>query len=530
MQKQVYINDVKQMFVALGGLCILYFFMFCNFWWGNHDWEYLKEGVSLRSGLFEMRYSQHLWASLLFDGHVLPVLCYLLGICGIGCIGFGVGKYLEVDKKYWFLLVLFIGANPHIFGLFYFVYLFFSFIAWSLVGVLLLFATEGKMKWYKFFLSVLGFVSVFGSYPPNLAFLFVLFVAKRLLMLEKGSENFKDICIRGAYFLGEIVCALLIYKIIYKQLLEFYLVNVEMYNIQLKGIWDIVKTFPHELVNAFGQMWQRYSFLGWDYVLPLNLIVGLAFFSVVRKSTCKWVSVLLVVGMFFVSRATFIVAERTDVSPFRLVYWARLGIYLFSLAVLLREKEIWVRNLFFLLLFFVLSKFVVINYEIQKVQKFGFDGARMYYDRVHNLLVENKNFDDKKKYISYNFGQPNFREKLYKDEFSTNELSGYRLALEFDLANVLFWEDEKSPIIIGAGINNKGILKVNRGGGEKWKNHEYWKNNPKNIENIRHWLYTKARSYPDENFVYTDDKYLILILKNYDFYNDRETVVDFLDK
>ena len=58
----------------------------------------------------------------------------------------------------------------------------------------------------------------------------------------------------------------------------------------------------------------------------------------------------------------------------------------------------------------------------------------------------------------------------------------------------------------------------------------YWRNNPENMENIRYWLYTSARPYPHENSIYIDDKYLLLILESYDFYNYRELVAMGLDR
>ena len=101
-------------------MIVLYFYMLCNFWWGNHDWGYLLSGASIESGLFEARYSQHLFTILVLDGHILPVLFFLMGFLCISGIGICVGKYLEIDSKYWWVIALFIGANPHIFALFYY--------------------------------------------------------------------------------------------------------------------------------------------------------------------------------------------------------------------------------------------------------------------------------------------------------------------------------------------------------------------------------------------------------------------------
>ena len=74
------------------------------------------------------------------------------------------------------------------------------------------------------------------------------------------------------------------------------------------------------------------------------------------------------------------------------------------------------------------------------------------------------------------------------------------------------------------------LLKVDRDGGDKWKSGEFWMNNPENMKNIRYWLYTKAKPYPDKNFIYIDDRYILLVLKSHEFYNYRELVARALDK
>ena len=127
-------------------------------------------------------------------------------------------------------------------------------------------------------------------------------------------------------------------------------------------------------------------------------------------------------------------------------------------------------------------------------------------------------------------GQPNFRAKYYNDEFNTSEMVGYKFTFEFDVANYLFWEDEKSPVTIGAGISGRDVLRVNKGDKKKWIDMEFWRNNPENMDNIRYWLYMIAKPYPDINSIYVDDRYLILILDKYDFYNYREIVAKGLDK
>jgi hypothetical protein len=91
----------------------------------------------------------------------------------------------------------------------------------------------------------------------------------------------------------------------------------------------------------------------------------------------------------------------------------------------------------------------------------------------------------------------------------------------------LFWEENFTPVAVGAGIlDNFSILRVNRDGGEFWNDQEYWLDNPENMKAIRMWLYTQAKV----GDIYIDDKYILAVLDEVDFYKNRELVATSLDK
>ena len=51
---------LKAFLISFSIISIVYSFMIFQFWWGNHDWEFLKDGILLKDGFFEARYAQHL--------------------------------------------------------------------------------------------------------------------------------------------------------------------------------------------------------------------------------------------------------------------------------------------------------------------------------------------------------------------------------------------------------------------------------------------------------------------------------------
>lgn len=531
MLEYCYKKYIKSVIISFSVLCLLYLYMLSNFWWGNHDWGYLLSGASFKSGLFEARYSLHLFIDFILDKHILPIFtffCVFICICLLGII---IGRYFNIAQKYWVILCLFIGVNSHIFVIFYYLHYSFSLVVWGLVGVCLLFLSERKHSFVKFLFGSVGFSLILGSYPPNLAFIFVIFVAKRIFDYVDEKQNIKQNIFSFLFLGGQILVAGCCFKIIFSYLINNRFINDYMYNIKTRDILDIIKSLPNEILNSIFQLFQCFSFMEYGYILPLSILVLVACFIVYKKSSSKCWIIFLLISLFLASRFAFILSEGSGIAVFRLMYWGRLGLYIFAISVLMKQKDIWIKNLLFLLLIVFFFNNIVANFEIQKVQNLGFLSGRLYQKRLLETVVKNNNYDKDVEYISLNFGQPNFRKRFYNDKYMTGELIGYEMVFNFDVANYLFWEENRNQVIIGGRIDGASLLMVNRDeGNEKWQNGTYWKNNLENMKNIRYWLYTKAKPYPSDDAVYIDDKYMLLVLDPLIFYKKRELVINNLDK
>ena len=125
-------------------LTLVYSFVMCSFYWGNHDWHYLKNGMSLSSGLFEARYSMHLFSVLFTNGHILPILTVFFGLFGVVLLGIVSGIYLGFEKrsKEFLIFVLLIGLFPYSSIVLYYLFIAIPLNWWAVFGVLLLFLSE----------------------------------------------------------------------------------------------------------------------------------------------------------------------------------------------------------------------------------------------------------------------------------------------------------------------------------------------------------------------------------------------------
>lgn len=515
---------LKSFFIS----CVVWGFMIAQFWWGDHDWGYLKGGVKFQDGFFEARYSQHLFTILFFDGNVLPVFSIVCALAFLTLLALITAVYLEIPKeKYLFyIFVLFVSLNPYAFVFFYYVYLAIPFMAWPLVGVCGLFLAE-KYNWRQFCLGAVIWFLLLGSYPPNIALIFTLFCAKRLIRYCEGKESFGQSVKTGGWYLAQFLAGLIGFKLLCALLQRKHLINLEMYNIQVKSFEDMLVQIPYELWMSVGQLFNVQTFMGWDYCLLLALPIALAVWRLYDVSSGKrTILTLFLFAVFMASRCTFLISASAKIGFLKMEYFGRLGLELFALSVLARMKRQWVQNFYVLWGVIVLALFVVRDYDVQKIQFLGFRSGREYQARLLDKIWEHPAFVMAPKYISFSFGYPNFRRHYFDDKYQAEEFVGKPMVLDFNIVAALFWEEEIQPVVVGSGVYDKSVLRVDISKSQYWANGDYWKNNSENMKNMRYWVYQEAKF----GSVYVDDKYIILVQDMSEFYKNRELILTKLDE
>ena len=516
---------IESVLTGWGLCCLVYAFMFCSFFWGNHDWEYLQHGAELNSGFFEVRYSQHILSVLFFNGQFLPVMTVLCALLGLTAFAVFSGAYLYVpfNKAAYLGLILFIGLNPHIFVLFYYQHILLSFIYWPLICLAVMYWFEQKQIIWRFLVLVMALVGGFGSYPPFFTVIFCVFITRQLISYVENKKTLKEIIYLCLYFGLALIFALGIQKVIHLWLIRVGYVSPDMYNLQTRGLADIIKILPFELWMSVKQLFLQHAFMGNGYILTTVLMVFSAVLLILLKAKNKWMCGLFILACFLASRFTFIVASQTSGALFRIEYWGRLGLYIFALSILLKQDKRIIKNFVYLVLVCCLSVFAKADLEVQKVQALAFNAEAKYQQRIFERIVQHENFDIKKSYISFVFGLPNLRRHFYKDENETpNEILDYGMIFGFDFVNKLFESEGKSPIAVGMEIWEKRFFRAVR---NNLPGDLYNSSDGIYIEPISYWLYNDARPYPNINAIYMDDRYIILVPDAKTFYQKREQFI-----
>lgn len=511
----------KNIFRVWLAYCLVYSVMLFWFWWGNHDWRYLKDGIKLSDGFFEARYSVHFLTTILLEGQILPVLSYVLALLALSVQGGIVAKYLEVPEKNpkHFLFLLLIGVSPYVFILFYYVFLAFSLCFWGTVAVALLFFSEKPYRKMKFVVGVVGYILILGSYPPILAMLAVLFVGRRIFMYQASRQTLREVFFNGILFLLQLGCSLVCYRLFFIFLKQKGYLNPQMYNIQISSFTDVFGKILTEIVNSVNSIFFLYQSFGGQYSLFYGIVflpVVVWIFGVVRN---KFVALIMICGLLLASRISFVIAENAHSASFRVGYWGIYGVVCFSLAVLLKMKNRCVCNCVFVGSIIFAFLFVRTDYEIQKVLGLGFKTERLYQKRLEERLFFHPEFDIDRQYVTLNLGYPDFRRRFCADGFCffNNDLLASTV-LPADLGEVLFWDDVRTPVAAKFGVWGKRLWLVS----DTRLEGVFSSLKEEQVRLLRFWMYMEAKSYPNESGIYVNEEILVLNLEEAVFNQDRE--------
>ncbi len=493
-------------------LSIVYSFVVFSFYWGNHDWHYLKNGISLLSGLFEARYSMHLFTSLFTNGHILPVLTVCFWLLGVVLLGIVSGVYLGFEKrsKEFLIFVLLIGLFPYGSIVLYYLFIALPLNLWAIFGVLLLFLNEKPFNVLNFLLGGVGYMLLLGSYPPNVAFVLVLFIGKRIIEVVINKESFRDVVLKSLYFIGQLGVGYVLFKGIIWWLASNEFLDLEMYNVKIDDLSVIFRKIPVELMNSVKNLFLLKSELGVSGAVFLVITILGSSVRAIIKAKNKVLVVLLLLGMFLASRFMFIVSS-SGVAAYRGGYWGVLGLVVFSLVFLNLKTDKWFRNCMYVLEVVFLIIFMHTNFEMQKTMNFIFKAESKFHERLKARVENHNRFDNDYSYMSLSLGEAN-----YSQHFCENGCEGFdnevlsSTTMNMDLIPLLFFDDEYVvDTKFGAWVNN--IWTISDG--------KYFRDRDKikvvdNVDKLKmkDWLYLKSKVWPSIDSVCIDGRIIIVML------------------
>ncbi|MCM1322693.1 MAG: glucosyltransferase domain-containing protein [Acetobacter sp.] len=509
------------LFCSVAAGCLVWGFMILQFWWGNHDWRYLQYGVAVSDGLFEARYSQHLFTAFLFNGQVLPIFTCIISLFALSFMGCLAAIYLgfSADKKSSILFLCLLLSLPYTAIVFYYLFIALPLTFYAAFGVGILFFAQSPFRWWKFICGFTGVVLLLGSYPPILALVVTIFVGQKLICYIKQKMELKDIFKACLFLGGQFLLAYAVTRGIWKYLTDQGVLNTQMYNLQMRHFNELPEQILKELVAPLKNIGFFYQTLGIQYAMFYAGILGTAVFKMFYLSKNKMIVLLGIGGLFLASRLSFLLSASAYLAEFRVAYWGQLGILIVAMCFLFDTERQWQRNLLFASGFFFLFLFVRTDYDIQKVQYLKFRAERLYHTRLLERIFFHPNFDVTRSYVSLSVGYPNFKEHICGERCSQfdNEVLSYTV-MPADLISALFWDDMHNPVSDSRmGVWGKRLWFV---GAFVLKPEDI----ATKVRDIRWWMYREAEAYPSLNSLYIDDAYLIMNLDELFFNQSKEII------
>lgn len=170
--------------VVFLALNLIFLFHGDHFMFGDHDWKYLKHGISLGAGLFEGRFSQFVPVTLLSRGEILPIINNALGFAGFALGVALLARYwrLPHTKTAYVTFALSAAITPYILSFMYFAFLVIPVLGWNMfvIGALLVSEKEERFSLPRTAVAAVLTTLALGGYPPVINLIAVAFSVRLL--------------------------------------------------------------------------------------------------------------------------------------------------------------------------------------------------------------------------------------------------------------------------------------------------------------------------------------------------------------
>lgn len=425
-------------FTAFIVLNLIFLYHGAQFLFGDHDWRYLKEGITLGAGLFEARFTQFIPINILSRGEIYPIINNLLGFAGFSLGIALLARYwnLPHHKKQYALFALFCTITPYILSFMYFAFLIVPVLGWNafIIGALEISEKEEKFTFSRTFTSIILIIMALGGYPPVINLIAVVISIKLLsnaLHLPQKT-GLKDFVIEQfklyKWTLLNIILGIIGYKICLLGLEQTGAVNTSYYNLQTTPIAEWVNKFILVSQDVLRQFIVTLPFLTTGYKTLTALLVILGLCVIIKRLANKTtpasqkfiISALTIICLYAPLVTLFISTSlaETEFSP-RIDFFGLMYLYagFFALIQSAPSSTQLFKNLGTTLAIAII--FVSANnlFDAQKVWKLGFDSEMKLYRRAGARFMASPTFSLKQKYIMVQGGIASLRPRFYHEAY-----------------------------------------------------------------------------------------------------------------
>lgn len=404
----VYRKTFWTVFIILN---IVFLYYNVHFIWGNHDWFYAISGLwGIISGQ-SARFTVYLPNQLL-GGRFLPLVNVSFALLGYSFTGILLAYYWKVQKTFFNYLAisLLIVLNPLVINWLYYGIDVISHLWLPSMLLLALILSEKKSLW-AFLTAYLLLILGFGIYASAINTLATVILGKILLTYCFEEQSVKSLFQRFI----RTFCCLALSLISFKVIVYFYIINGQVAGNNFRITMNL---FGGSTANFFKLVTSSYDYLFSTLPFYDNTIVALIFslslfalfvllYYLKKNHTLKLFSFcLIVLGICLLPLALnateFLLGYRKNWARIRFfgyIFWAA-----FWGAAILKTKIVWAKNIFIILLIFLLPMNVYRLIDAQKLWKMEFDIEKRTIERIAERIEESDNYIPATSYKCFFFG------------------------------------------------------------------------------------------------------------------------------
>lgn len=417
--------DLKALCLSFLIINFVFLYNTLNFLWGNHDVEFVKDGLQLTSGLFEGRFTQFIPYVLLTNSEILPILNNILGFFFLTLGLWLLAKYWSIPKSClnYILFITFFATLPYTLSWLYFTFITISCLLWVLLAVLGLYLAsyieKSQHKIFLTFISTLCFYLPLGGYPPVINTIAVCLLAKICFVYLFENKRLSAIIKTYQYT----VYALLIAAVATKLTLKI-IEPENVYNLEMMSFSEI----PQKLISIIkisaiqfilSQPFMEIGFKITTLIMVLTAIIG----AILKANTItkKLITLaLIILTILAAATTTFLVIPHTEYVS-RIDFYGIAFVYSFALALLLKFKLPLAQSLALIFMLILIPFNLINDYRAQKIWQQGQTAEFQILDNLMERIESHPNFNPKQKYHFRQLGDISMRPHYYKQNFAYNE-------------------------------------------------------------------------------------------------------------
>ena len=381
-----------------------------NFLFGNHDFDYVRNGVAI--SMWNGRYTNALPLKIC-GGYLSPVLNNLLSFFAMAVSSMLMCAYYNLPKKkhYWLSACLLPMLLPYVMTWFYYSYETFSHTMLPGLAVGALWLVRDKMNIERYIISVGLIWFVLGIYPSVLS-IFALLICGQLIIDILNNDKLM-ILYRNIRFFVILISGCILFKITLFILRITGKMSQSLYNLSMPSCFELIKKIIPEIMMGFKQFIHETPYIPVSLKLLIFLIIfisiiltfiyafKISFESILQRCFCIIFLVVVWCGMFFACMIPDFLSKDDFAFVIRTAYFGVPFLALISLILIYQFGNKIIINICFMISIIILWCSVVSDFEIQKNWKIGFQNEVLAYSRVLSMIEQNPQVSNLKSPINY---------------------------------------------------------------------------------------------------------------------------------